>query len=390
MIDTVVMTLRSWNFRIIDPDRFEPSARFILNGSKPLGARGYFTAYQNPTKEEFRKGIYKPRLTLINRYDFNLKKRETSLRIELSIPKLLFGNNFDEVTFSDLTRSVELLRTGLANMSVAVSEYSIYHAPISAIHYSKNIVLTDGTTTSYLSRKLKECNFKLPLDVNQADYRNEGHSYRWHCNSYEIVFYDKLKDLEIAKISEKRTIEKDYQLQLNLNKTVRKTSPFEIIRLEARLNKRQKIRQDLKKINFPVDLIYKNLFNPEISRKILLKYIDEMAARRYPIIDYHPPNIEAMLSDLIVRNPNLGIKKALQLIGLKQILDSVPFRALRTMFNSYSKRSWYRLVSDAKKVNLPSVMSPFKIIRDHINQFKPVKLLDFQPQMLNNDKYKLY
>src|SRR3990167_5095580 len=120
MIDTVVMTLRSWNFRIIDPDRFEPSARFILNGSKPLGARGYFTAYQNPTKEEFRKGIYKPRLTLINRYDFNLKKRETSLRIEL------------------------------ANMSVAVSEYSIYHAPISAIHYSKNIVLTDGTPQLFI------------------------------------------------------------------------------------------------------------------------------------------------------------------------------------------------------------------------------------------------
>ena len=56
----------------------------------------------------------------------------------------------------------------------------------------------------------------MSLDVNQTDYRNEGHSYKWHCNSYEIVFYDKIKDLEKAKHSDKRAIEKDNAIQLNL------------------------------------------------------------------------------------------------------------------------------------------------------------------------------
>ena len=64
--------------------------------------------------------------------------------------------------------------------------------------------------------KIKEANIKLILDVNQTDYRNEGHSYKWHCNSYEVVFYDKIKDLEKAKQSDKRAIEKDNALQLNL------------------------------------------------------------------------------------------------------------------------------------------------------------------------------
>ena len=56
----------------------------------------------------------------------------------------------------------------------------------------------------------------MSLDVNQTDYRNEGHSYKWHCNSYEVVFYDKIKDLEKAKQSEKRAIEKDNAIQLHL------------------------------------------------------------------------------------------------------------------------------------------------------------------------------
>ncbi len=64
--------------------------------------------------------------------------------------------------------------------------------------------------------KIKEANIKLSLDTNQTDYRNEGHSYKWHCNAYEVVFYDKIKDLEKAKQSEKRAIEKDNALQLKL------------------------------------------------------------------------------------------------------------------------------------------------------------------------------
>ena len=62
-------------------------------------------------------------------------------------------------------------------------------------------------------------------------------------------------------------------------------------------------------------------------------------------------------------------------------------RELRTMFSSYSQRSWYRLIADAKKVNLPASVSPLGIIRDNLTNFIPLKLVDFQGIMLNNDKY---
>ena len=148
---------------------------------------------------------------------FNYSGRfEPTLTIELSLPKLLFGNNFDELVLSDFNPVTILLKSRLKDMGIMVFTKVLENAPISAIHYSKNIPLTDGTTPHYLISKIKEANIKLSLDVNQTDYRNDGHSYKWHSNSYEVAFYDKIKDLQQAKKSESRTIEKDNASQLEL------------------------------------------------------------------------------------------------------------------------------------------------------------------------------
>src|SRR3990167_4808288 len=239
MLDTIVLTLSKSMFVLMEPDRFEPSARSILDEKSSLGGRGYFSAKQNPTRQELKNGYYKPRLTLTNRYN-HTGRREASLKIELSLPKLLFGNNFDELTLSDFEPVTQLLKARLKEMGVMVWEKFLLEAPVSAIHYSKNIPLTDGTTPHYLISKIKEANISLALDVNQTDYRNDGHSYKWHSNSYEVAFYDKIKDLEMAKKSDKRAIEKDNSLQLNLFDGITERKKLEVLRMEVRLNTRQK------------------------------------------------------------------------------------------------------------------------------------------------------
>lgn len=109
----------------------------------------------------------------------------------------------------------------LQQMGVTTSANALEHAPVSAIHYAKNIPLTDGSAPYHFIHKIKEANIKLSLDVNQTDYRNEGHSYKWHSNTYEVVFYDKIKDLEKAKVSDKRALEKDNALQLSIFDTLK-------------------------------------------------------------------------------------------------------------------------------------------------------------------------
>ena len=386
MIDTIVLILKQGMFTIMEPDRFEPSARWLKDDSISLGGRGYTPSKQNPTPAELKNGIYKPRLTLTKRMN-GYRNYEITLKIEFSLPKLIYRNNFDELEDKDFESIVEKLRLVLKDMGVIVFTIKLEEALVSAVHYSKNIPLTDGSTPYHYIKKIAEANIKLSLDVNQTDFRNDGHSYKWHCNSYEVAFYDKLKDLRTAKISEKRAIERDNAIQLNLFDTLQEKKPFEVLRMEVRLGTRQKIRQIIKSIGLDIAPTFKSLFSSQISQRILLCYLHEMESRRPTLLDYQNGKPKELLADLIINNPTLGPKRTLQLFGLKQAMELIGMREIRVLFNKYTDRSWYRLVADANKIKLPIAKDIFGTIRTHLTQFKPLKLVDFQDEMLNNDKY---
>lgn len=119
----------------------------------------------------------------------------------------MFGNNFDELRLKDFPAVSNKLLATLQTMGIATTAAALAKAPVTTIHYSKNIALTDGSTPHFFISKIKESNITFSLDVNQTDYRNDGHSFKWHCNSYEVVFYDKIHDLMKAKRSSKRSLE---------------------------------------------------------------------------------------------------------------------------------------------------------------------------------------
>jgi len=364
MIDTVILFLTQDAFKILNPDAFTPSARWITNYS-PRAVYG-MQSKQNPTKKELLAGIYKPRLTLF----YNMREKQVMLKIELSLPKLSFGNNFQELKQKDLQPLLQKLAATLEQMGVIVDPIELANAPVYAIHYSKNIALTDGSTPYHYINKIKEANIKLSLDVNQTDYRNEGHSYKWHCNSYEVVFYDKIKDLEKARQSDKRALEKDSAIQLNLFDAFEQRKMLEILRMEVRLNKRSKIKHLFKKLDIKSDLSLKSLFKPSTAKKILLHYLDELESKRLPLLDYRAANDKALLTDLIFNNPELSTKRILQLFGLSKVLETINVRELRGMLSKRNQRDWRRLMGEAKAVRLPSTQRSFEVIRRHIKKFK--------------------
>lgn len=367
MLDTIVLTLNKSEYTITEPERFAPSAQWALtHTNRNLQSK------QNPTKKELTRGIYKPRLTLFSRIN-QLFGQAPILRIELSLPKLFFGNNFAELQAKDFIALTKQLLDILKDMGVATTIAALAQATVSSIHYSKNIALTDGSTPYHYIQKIKEANLKLSLDTNQTDYRNEGHSYKWHCNSYEVVFYDKIKDLEKARTSNKRALEKDSGMQLNLFEPLQKRKKFEILRMEVRLNNRKKIKQLFKKLDIKADLTFKKLFKPAIAKKILLHYLDEVERQRPLILDYKTTNTITLLGDLIMSNPQLTPKQIMLLYGLKQALDAVGPRELRMMFKRYNSRSWYRLLGEAKNVTLPHPSSPLRILREQLIRFRPLK-----------------
>lgn len=258
-------------------------------------------------------------------------------------------------------------------MGIATDVETLACAPISAIHFSKNIPLIDGSIPYHYISKIEEANIKLSLDINQTDYRNTGHSYKWHSNAYEVVFYDKIRDLEQAKKSDKRSMEKDNAIQLHLYDTLHSKKMFEVLRMEARLNNKRKIEQLLKKLDIKAQLTFKGLFKTNIARKVLLHYLDEIERARPPLLDFKASNAKSLLVALIFNNSTLSPRRILQLYGMKLALEHVSLRELRTMLDVHNKRSWYRLIADMKDVTITqrSISSnSFKVIRDYLAAFK--------------------
>lgn len=370
MIDTIVLTFTSDMYRITDPDKFRPSARWIEN---LLLINRDIRSKQNTTKKELSRGIYKPSLTLSNCTGPS-GLRDIMLKVELSLPKLLFGNNFQELQYKDFVLITKKLVKKLERMGVQISEDALAHANVSAIHYAKNIVFKDGSTPFHYIQKIKESNISVSLDTNQTDYRNDGLTYKWHCNSYEVVFYDKIKELEKAKQSSKRTIEKDGALQIKLLDRLTYRKKFEILRMEVRLNKRQKIKQLFAKLGIKSDLTFKNLFKPVVAKRVLLHYLDELESKRPVLLDYKAKNDEALFVALCINNPELGPKQILQMFGLKKAMEFMTPRELRVLFSRFYPRGWQRIMADAKKVKLPNANSPFGAVREQIVKFKVCKI----------------
>src|SRR3972149_972964 len=126
MIDTIVLMLKQGMYKILEPDRFSPSARGLLNADYRLGGRANMKCVQNPIQS----GIYKPRLTLTGR--INKKHNyEITLRVEFSAPKLLFDNNFDELEDNDFYEIIVALSQKLEDMGVSVDEINLVSAPVS-------------------------------------------------------------------------------------------------------------------------------------------------------------------------------------------------------------------------------------------------------------------
>lgn len=366
MIDTIVLYANKSQFRILEPEKFK-----ILGGGQKEGNHGYVVYKQNHTKEELRRGIYKPRLSLTKRY-VGKEGIQDLLKIEMSLPKLLFGNNFQELRDTDYQEIKSTLFTKLLEMGVQI--LSIDDLEVSAIHYSKNIILTDYSTPYEYLQEIKKVDYTKALDMTKTDYSNEGYSFRIRCNSYEIIFYDKLKDLLQARKSQKKAIEPDSGIQLNLFDNEKKRKPFEVLRMEVRLNKRDKIKRLFKELNIETELHFKNLFSKSISKKVLLHYFEKIRSN-YPSVISMKSTYEQLFMRILSNYPGIKLRKILMIIGAKALFDEVGVREFRELIRSFGQRKWYSIRGELKGIVLTSHEDIFEEVYQSLRDFKSVRVL---------------
>ncbi|MCA9388962.1 hypothetical protein KC644_04390 [Candidatus Berkelbacteria bacterium] len=324
----------------------------------------------NPSAASKKLGKYEPRLKYTQRPRKGGFGCEYELEIELSLPKLVFnGSNLDELTDSHFPEILQRLKEEIRERNIWLFTRQIQEAEVRSIHYSKNIVYQDYTSCSSILNILAAADISHVYDLQKTDFRN-GRVFHVHTNSLDIAIYDKIADLQRAKISDKRAEEKDNYSQLKLLETLPKQDPLSVLRFEVRLNGKDKIRRSLSCVESSYDLVFEQLYSEELAKKVLIAYWAEFFGKIRKIdLDQNTP---IDLLENILREPTLtGPQQGLARLGMVIVSAESDSRHLRNLLEDrFGKNTWNRI----KKLAETPHKSRYKSLIELEKQLK-----DFQP-----------
>ncbi len=371
MLDTVVLTIPKESYRILDPNRFKPSANILLNNPNLFLVK----CVNNPTEQD-KHGFYHPRMMIMRRPSLS-SKENLPLRIEFSAPKMLFQNNVDELREEDFPELVAMLKWRMQQMGVGVELEAIRQAKVSAFHASKNIALKQNYTTRYVLGEIHKVNVSRKLDFDKTQFRNNGRALMFYAKTNSFVLYDKVKD-----ISQKngRSIDRDQtDQQLALFNTPNKE--LEILRLEVRLSKRVKLKTILKEIGYAQEPTFEYVFRKEVCQKIVEFYWQKIVSKKYYFLFDMDTNPQKLLQKIITKL-DVKPKQAIYLVGLKILCkDANGIAGLRQCLEkNCSSKTWGRITQDFEILNAMNIKDDYQgwlgQINDEIAVFRTFKLVN--------------
>lgn len=386
MLDTVILNIPQGMYKIFQYERFTPSAKGLFHFPYTPMPKGFAKCVQNPDKKLLKSGKYFPRLTLIKGMKRKGSKTlgfQVFLKVEFSLPKLIYGNNFSETTDKDFPKMIRILKTLLSEMGISIKMKDLKKVPLSGIHYSKNIILSKYLLCSSAIEEISRGSLGSRIDRNTTNYRNDGSSFRFHTNDFELVFYDKVKDLQQANISPKRSIEKENDMQLNIfDELANKSIP--VFRMELRLGTLKRIKKTFKKAEIELEeFTFENLFSEKIAQKVLLYYFSEIEKSLFMDKFRFPENDLDAFQEFQYANPTRQRGNLLKLFSIIKFLKESSSEKVKERLG-YTKTKkdrikWSSIIRMIKTLHTSKgyknpVLEEIKL---GLEYFKPVKIEQF-------------
>ncbi len=191
-----------------------------------------------------------------------------------------------------------------------------------------------------------------------------------------------MADLRKAKLSEKRALEKDSTIQLNLLEQLPEYRPLEVFRYEVRFIGKASIKRAYPQLE---KCTFENLFKTELCKDVLIKHWNKLTASADLLaLDVEQPY--ELLQNYIDANPNATPQAALAAVAGLLTVSQVGASGLRnTLEARYGKQAWYRIK--------PLLKSPehhrfthFQHIDETLSEFKPIRMEKFLSNIENNGK----
>lgn len=366
MIDTVVLNLH--------PGKYDQLTEVDSMPWQLHSRRTGFSKYvKTLTALQRKDGIYRPRIRGIHRAGQKI------IQVELSLPKLIFGNNVDELAERDFDSVLKVLSERLVEQGIIISTKRLRLCTISAVHFSKNIALNRHSVASVLA---KIARVKVPgfMDITRDRYSNDGHVLHLYTKAHSLVVYDKMKDVIKPK---SRAIDKDQTIQqLSLFAKRPKLKQEQVLRIEVRLSQKRKVQEVLNPDDPKLEVTFEQVFRETTSIKVLQNYwatyVTSSALQFSEIRS--PLTIAKMLAHK--GTPN-NAKDLIYLTGLCVLSqDANGLTELRGIIErKYSRQTWYRIAKDCKRLNEAMIEHQeewVKQVEDGLKDYKTFKTKEYE------------
>ena len=366
MHDSACLELPRHHFIVLNQYRFSPRL-----DQRPIGVP-FWKSYNNPLKSNLSRGVYEPKLTYIARGSV------ITLNVEFSAPKVVLGNNAEELRQTDFDTVLTKLAQAMEGMGVRVKPEYLRHAKVLRFHPSKNIVLTDGFTSSMVLTDLGKVDVVKSLDLTKVTYREGGETLQIYSQRHAFVAYDKIAEMKRPKNRAVDT-EPEYK-QLSLF-TYREKGvlPKELLRFEIRLNDTVTIKSFLKKLGKPEKLEYQDLFNEELCKAMVQYHWNTYFDGSLFVFEANQ-NALKILSRIVLSGAAKRQKDAMALLGLITVAkDESGIRGLRAFMEAQSRTwSWSKEKLKLKKysehISKVDLKGYVKQIEKQLDDFAPLRL----------------
>jgi hypothetical protein len=359
---------------IRDLKQFSPSAENVFTTDR--GFRRYF---RNPTTVERKLGIYIPIYTLYRRYR---TEPEIELHVQFSVPKLLYGNNFQEVDENDFDAVVKRLKEEFFRRGFKIVPERIINAKVVGIHFAKNILLEGGLNCSMVLNQLyKAVDINQRQDFTKVNFGNGGQIIHIHTQDYEFVMYDKVKELQQYAISPKKSVDKQSYTQLNL---LESDYQRKYLRVEFRMTGQKAIKRKIKSYageDTSLLLTFVELFNRNLSRELLMQYWEREIKAKYLKILWKPSDVSEKVALLKRYNPSLSERQLVYVTFMQEFISDRGVQILRNTMGWIGKNSykWSNNKKLLKEVRIPSNRNYLiEDIDKQLSNFEPFKYIPRQ------------
>ena len=269
----------------------------------------------------------------------------------------------------------------LHRMGVEISDAELKKCQVKTIHYGKNIVLQNYMQPAMIINHAAKANIPPKKRVNTTTYLNGGRGLHIYTNEQGVCLYDKLAELKLAKRTEKGNIEKDNWCQMNIVSKIedKVKQPFQVLRIESRLNTRNAIRQRFAKlhIKIPANPTLEDLFKEDLGKAVLQNELETLEKSIPSFVECREPP-KNFAEHLRILNPKVRPRDIALVVGVMCVARDIGLRDTRSLLGAERPSEWRYIKGKYEELRTPSApLDYFEETRKQIADFKPVKLENY-------------